>query len=176
MDWDNGTSENTRTILLHGDVDGEMAEKLHQGLHTLSSISKRPVTLIINSDGGRLDEAFSMFEHIRHSPCDVLGLVVGRAYSAATIILQACDKRFMTPGSELMIHEGTTSLGSLHPAEFQVHAKSLAKDNKRANRILAERSGLPFSKIKKLSRFASFLSAEQSLEHKLIDAITKAHK
>jgi ATP-dependent Clp protease protease subunit len=175
MEWDNNTHESSRTILLHGDVDGDMAEKLLQGLHHLTSISKRPVTLLINSDGGRLDEAFSMTEAIRHSQCDVLGVVMGRAYSAAALILQACDKRFMTPGSEMMIHEGTASLGAMHPAEFKVHSKSIMKDNRRANVLIAERSGLSLAKVKKLSRFASFLSSSECLRLGLIDGIA-THK
>lgn len=66
-----------------------------------------PVYLLLNNDGGEDAEARFIVDIIRHVPQDVIGVVAGRAESAAAWILQACDWRVMLPSSNLMLHMGS---------------------------------------------------------------------
>ena len=66
-----------------------------------------PVYLLLNNDGGEDAEARFIIDIIRHIPQDIVGVVAGRAESAAAWILQACDWRIMLPASNLMFHMGS---------------------------------------------------------------------
>ena len=69
----------------------------------------RPIYLLINNDGGEDSEARFAIDIIRSCPQDIIGVVSGRAESAAAWLLQACDWRVMTPSANLMLHMGSST-------------------------------------------------------------------
>lgn len=62
------------------------------------------ITLRINSRGGDVDQALSMFNYLRSHPARVTARVEGVAMSAATIVLMAADHIVMPSNTLLMIH------------------------------------------------------------------------
>lgn len=64
-----------------------------------------PILSIINSDGGSVMEGLKIHDCFKISPSPVIGLVVGRATSAALIALQGCSHKLATPHSRMLVHE-----------------------------------------------------------------------
>lgn len=68
------------------------------------------IYLKINSPGGQLEEAISMYQMLKDYPYHVKAMITGTCASAATVLLFAADERIATPYSKLMIHEPRAGL------------------------------------------------------------------
>mgnify|MGYP001614108671 CR=1 FL=1 len=64
-----------------------------------------PILAVINSDGGSIMEGLKVHDCFKISPSPVIGLVIGRATSAALIALQGCSYKLAVPHARLCIHE-----------------------------------------------------------------------
>lgn len=89
-------------------MDGCTSSELIKDLILLSlEPSRRPIHLIISSEGGSLWSCLAIIRAIRYvqsRKIRVFGNVFGNAFSAAFLVLQACDKRTMGSESVLMMH------------------------------------------------------------------------
>jgi ATP-dependent protease ClpP protease subunit len=83
------------------------SEALVRGLSSFGGM--RPIYLLLNNDGGHDDEARFALDIIGSCPQDIIGVVCGRAESAAAWILQGCDWRVMMSRSSLMFHMGSST-------------------------------------------------------------------
>ena len=59
----------TRSLLLTGEINKEMADKLIKDLLVLEAESQEPVKLYINSPGGDVDSGFAIYDMIRFVSC-----------------------------------------------------------------------------------------------------------
>lgn len=63
------------------------------------------IELHINSYGGSVKEGVAIYNQLRQKKCkEIVAYVDGFAYSVASIILQAADRRIMGLGTSLLIH------------------------------------------------------------------------
>lgn len=86
-----------------------------KSLFYLSSLSKHdPIKILINSFGGDVYEALSLFDVIKLLPNKTIGLGVGLIASAASLVLAACEERYLTLNSFIMIHELSSNLDGKH--------------------------------------------------------------
>lgn len=93
-----------------GGINWEMADRIVKGLHILDNESSEDITLVINSFGGDEAHARAIMAAIRECESRVIGIVYGRAQSAAAWILEACDHRVMAEYSNLMFHMGSGTM------------------------------------------------------------------
>ena len=82
------------------------SEALVRGISSFGGM--RPIYIILNNNGGEDDEARFSLDIIRSCPQNIIGVVCGRAESAAAWILQGCDWRVMMPRSSMMLHMGSS--------------------------------------------------------------------
>lgn len=64
----------------------------------------KPFLLRINSNGGYVDSGLFIYDNIVHAPVPVVGLVIGKCFSMASVILQACHQRLALPHSLFLVH------------------------------------------------------------------------
>jgi ATP-dependent Clp protease protease subunit len=102
----------TRTILLTGEVDKDLSEKVIRHLLLLESLSAEPITILIDSPGGDVYAGFSIFDMIRFVKAPVRIVGMGLIASAAALILLAVPKerRFGLPNSTYLIHQPLTGI------------------------------------------------------------------
>ena len=95
-------------VFLFGEIDKHLATKVTKRLLRLSSKSKEPIILVINSHGGDQGNAFDLVNTI--SMLDVPIVTVGHqnVSSAATVIFATGRVRLITSGTS-MIHHGIKS-------------------------------------------------------------------
>jgi ATP-dependent Clp protease protease subunit len=94
----------------YNEVSYTMAEYAIKGLIVLDSTSDSPINLIINSPGGIVNQGLAIYDAIQQCRCHVKGLIMGEACSMASLIVQACDERTITPHSTMMIHKGSVEV------------------------------------------------------------------
>lgn len=98
-----------RTVLLTDqEMDGCTSSEFIKDFFILvADKTKKPIEIIISSEGGSLWSCLAIIRAIRHAQAQgikINGHVFGNAFSAAFLVLQACDKRTMGAESVLMMH------------------------------------------------------------------------
>lgn len=95
-----------RIIRLTGEITEESADKCVMALHDLCA-TPGPITLIISSDGGSLDDGFRIIDAMviaKTKGCPVNTVASGKASSMGAIIFCTGDHRTMHRHTRLMIH------------------------------------------------------------------------
>lgn len=156
-------------------TDGAMAEHLVKNLHLLDSQSDQPISIIMHNYGGDTYAARGIVDAIQACRSEVSITIFGVAMSSGSIILQAADRRIMAPLATQMIHYGTYTFD-----DHALNAERAAAESKRLNewleqfyleRMREKNTKFSLNTIKRLLRFDTFLTAEQSVELGLCDSI-----
>jgi ATP-dependent protease ClpP protease subunit len=109
--FDYNVDVESRTIYMGSEegVDALMAEQMIKGMHILESKSTDIITIIMNNIGGDFFHGMAIYDVIQTSKCHCVIKVYGHAMSMGSLILQAADKRIMSPNSRFMMHFGYDS-------------------------------------------------------------------
>jgi len=162
----------TRTILLTGEVDKELGERVIRQLLLLESLSDDPITLYIDSPGGDVDAGFAIFDMIGFVRCPVRIVGMGLVASAGALILLAVPKerRFGLPNSHYLIHQPLSGIRGV-ATDIEIHARELEKARERINRIIAEETGKDLAQVQKDTDRDYWMNAEEALAYGLISKI-----
>lgn len=169
---DNDIFLKTRTVLIAGEIDKKMSEKVIRELLALENEGDDPIRVFIDSPGGDVDAAFAIFDTIRFIKPKVIMVAVGLAASAGALILLAGEKenRFGFPNSHYMIHQPLSGIRGV-ATDIQIHAAELEKTRQKLNRLIAEETGRSEEQIEKDTDRNYWLSAEEAAEYGLISKI-----
>ena len=125
------------------------------------------MTVFIDSNGGDTETALGIYDLLKGCERFVVGLVSGRAESAAAIILQACSQRVMTKHSGLMIHKISITFNELSVVQAETGVHKYRRIDDRCFAIYRERTGRPMDPLFD----EKYFTAEEALEAGLIDEI-----
>jgi len=82
---------------------------------SVNAEDRKPIHILINSEGGDMMEALAIIDAIQSSKTPVYTHVIGEAYSAAFLITLCGKKRFGTRNSTYLFHEGMAGfVGDAH--------------------------------------------------------------
>ncbi len=159
----------TRTILLTGEVDKDLSEKVIRHLLLLESQSSEPITILIDSPGGDVYAGFSIFDMIRFVKAPVRIVGMGLIASAAALILLAVPKarRFGLPNSSYLIHQPLSGIQGV-ASDIEIHARELEKTKLRLNEIIAEATGQSLERVSKDTDRDYWMNAQEALAYGLI--------
>ena len=82
----------TRQILLSGEINEELADKIVRQILILEADNDKPIYIYIDSPGGDVDAGFAIFDTIRFVNAPVFTIGMGLVASAAALILLASPK------------------------------------------------------------------------------------
>jgi hypothetical protein len=110
----------SRTVLIHGEVDSRLAQTVTAQLLALAAESDDPITVFIHSEGGHVEAGDSIHDLVRFVKPRVRMIGTGWVASAGTHIYLAAPKkdRFCLPNTRFMIHQplgGIGRQGDRHP-------------------------------------------------------------
>lgn len=165
-----------RIIFLGGPIDDVSANLvIAQLLFLESEDPKKDIHLYINSPGGSVTSTLAMLDTMNHIKPAVSTVCVGIAASGGAVLLAggAKGKRFALPNSEIMIHQPWGGAQG-QATDIEITAKQILKTRDKLNKILAERTGQPLSKIEKDVDRDYFMSSEEAKKYGIIDQILKA--
>jgi ATP-dependent Clp protease protease subunit len=162
----------TRTILLTGEINKEMGERVIRQLLLLESLSSDPINVFIDSPGGDVDAGFAIFDMIRFVKAPVRILGMGLVASAAALILLAVPKerRYALPHSQYLIHQPLSGIRGV-ATEIEIHARELEKTRARINLIIAEATGQTVERVEKDTDRDYWMNAEEAQAYGLISKI-----
>ena len=162
-----------RVIFLVGEVNDQTANLVVAQLLFLESENPdKDISCYINSPGGSVSAGMAIYDTMQFIKPAVSTLCIGFAASMGAFLLAAGEKgkRFSLPNSKVMIHQ---VLGGARgqATDIEIHARDILRTKDQMNRILAERTGQPLEKIARDTERDYFLTADESKEYGLIDAV-----
>ena len=162
-----------RVVFMHGSITDELAKTVVQQLVFLALQSSEPITLHINSPGGFIDASMAIYDTMQSISAPVHTIACGRAMSAASYILAGgqVGHRRATPNARVMLHEPSRVINGQASQVF-VQAEELRKSRERIEQLLSKHTGKSPAEVRTMVGMQDvYLSAEQALELRLIDAI-----
>ncbi|MCL2764823.1 MAG: ATP-dependent Clp protease proteolytic subunit [Treponema sp.] len=162
----------TRTILLSGEINKELAEKTIRQLLLLEDISADPIRIFIDSPGGDADAGYAIFDMIRFVKPQVWTIGMGLVASAAAIIQLASPKerRAGLPNSHYLIHQPLSGIRGV-ATDIEIHAKELEKLRAKINCLIADETGNPAEQIEKDTDRDYWMTAAEAVSYGLISRI-----
>lgn len=142
-----------------------------QFVKAVHAIQAPAIDVHINSQGGFVWDAVSMYEALRSHPGTVNGYVDGLAASAASFVLQAADNRIMAVGSRTMIHDAQV-VGYGSPAEVRAAADLGDAVSNDIASIYAERAGGSIASWRSAMSATTWYSAGETVDAGLADRVS----
>jgi ATP-dependent Clp protease protease subunit len=162
----------TRQILLSGEVNKELAEKIVRQLLILEADSSEPVRVFIDSPGGDVDAGYAIFDMIRFVNMPVYLIGMGLVASAAALILLAApnERRIALPNSRYLIHQPLSGMKGV-ATDIEIHAQEIEKLRTKLNELIAGETGKSVDVVKQDTDRDYWMNAEEAREYGLVSKI-----
>jgi ATP-dependent Clp protease protease subunit len=162
----------TRTILLSGEIQKDLAEKTIRQLLLMEAMGDDPIRIFIDSPGGDADAGYAIFDMLRFIKPPVWTIGMGLVASAAAIIQLASPKerRVGLPNSHYLIHQPLSGIRGV-ATDIEIHARELDKLREKINRLIADETGNPFEQVEKDTDRDYWMSAHEAVHYGLISKV-----
>lgn len=161
-----------RTVLLFGEINDKVSRQVTAQILALAGKSDEPIRLFVQSPGGHVEAADTIFDVIRFVKAPVHVIGTGWVASAGALIYVAAKKehRFALPNTRFMLHQ--PSGGAMGKAsDIAIEAKEIIRMRQRLNETFARETGQPLEKVARDSDRNFWMSAEEAKEYGLVGKI-----
>lgn len=162
----------TRTVLLTGEINKNLAERVVRQVLLLEQESGEPIKVFIDSPGGDADAGFAILDMMRfvRPPINMIGM--GLVASAGAIVLLAAprERRFALPNSRYLIHQpmaGFRGVGT----EIEIHAREIDLMRRKMNDLISQETGKPIGEVEQDTDRDYWMGAEEALAYGLVGTI-----
>ncbi len=167
----------TRQILLTGEVNKALAEKIIRQLLILEADSDDPIRVFIDSPGGDVDAGYAIFDMIRFINAPVYTIGMGLVASAGALILLASPKerRIALPNSHYLIHQPLSGIKGV-ATDIEIHAAEIEKVRVKINKLISDETGTKLEQVQKDTDRDYWMNAEEAVKYGLIGKIASVRK
>ncbi len=162
----------TRQILLTGEVNKALAEKIIKQLLILEADNNDPIYVYIDSPGGDADAGYAILDMIRFINAPVYTIGMGLVASAGALILLSSpkDKRLALPNSHYLIHQPLSGIKGV-ATEIEIHAREIEKMRARINNLISKETGKALKQVEKDTDRDFWMDAEEAKSYGLVSKI-----
>jgi ATP-dependent Clp protease, protease subunit len=162
----------SRTVLVFGEIDMRLAERVTAQLLALSSESEEPIKVVINSPGGHVESGDTIHDMIRYCGPQVKVIGTGWVASAgAHIFLGAAkENRLCLPNTRFLLHQPMGGVRG-QASDIEIEAEEIVKMRERVNRMIARETGQPYEKIVKDTQRNFWMGAEAAVAYGVVSRI-----
>lgn len=166
-----------RIVMVSGEVNPELAERIMGQLLYLDSVSDEPIRCYISSPGGHVDSGYAIHDMMRYVAAPVYTIGAGWVASIAVPILFGGDrdKRFALPNTRFLLHQPSGGAGG-QAADIRIEAQEIIKIRERINKLISEETGTPLERVARDSDRNYWLNTEEALKYGLIAKIITSAK
>lgn len=161
-----------RTVLIFGDIDMKVAERVSAQLLALASEGDGDIRVIINSPGGHVESGDTIHDMLRFVGPKVKIVGTGWVASAAAHIFLGAEKpnRFCLPNTRFLLHQ---PLGGVEgqASDISIEAEEIVKMRERLNRIIARETGQPYEKVVADTERNFWMGAEEAKAYGLVERV-----
>lgn len=147
------------TIRIDGPITPETTLQLADSLRAADG---EAAVIVINSPGGSATEGAAIYAEILAYPGEVTVIARGIVASAASLIFMAGDIRLIAPGTMLMVHDPSASVGGT-AGDLRRGADTLDQMAQTYAAVYADRSGLPLAQIRKMMAAETWFDADEAV-------------
>jgi ATP-dependent Clp protease, protease subunit len=167
----------TRTILLSGEINKNLAERVVRQLLLLEDASDEPIRIFIDSPGGDADAGYAIVDMIRFVKPEVFAIGMGLVASAGALILLGAPKkqRLGLPNSHYLIHQPLSGMRGV-ATDIEIHAREIEKMRVRINQLISDETGKPMEQVEKDTDRDFWMGAEEAVEYGLLSAVVSTRK
>lgn len=164
-----------RQIFLWGAVTDKSAEMVVERMLYLEATDPgKPIYFFINSPGGVITSGMAIYDVMRMISSPVYTITMGMAASMGAILLTVGEKghRYVFEHAKVMIHQPLISGQIVAPAiDIKIHAEEIKKTREELNRIIAETTGQPLSRVEKDTDRDYYLDGKGAVAYGLADKV-----
>jgi len=162
----------TRTVLVSGQVDEKLAERVISQLLILNSVNHDPIRMVITSQGGHVDSGFAIHDMMKFIESPVITLGAGWVASIGVPILLGAEKdsRYSLPNTRFLLHQPSGGAGG-QASDIRIAAEEILKLRERINRLIAGETGNSAEQVENDSDRNFWMNSEEALEYGLITKI-----
>lgn len=162
-----------RSVVFNGELRDENGMEIISRLVLLSAEDPRSdIHLWINSPCGSVPMMHAIADTIAALPNDVVTIAFGWAASAGQFVLMmgTPGKRLALPHARILLHQGSGGIGGA-AADIELQGDDLRAVRDSVLHRIAEATGNPFERIFEDSLRDRWFTAEEAIEHGLIDRV-----
>ena len=165
----------SRTVLIFGEINMQLAERVAAQLLALASENDKPIRVLVNSPGGHVESGDTIHDLLRFVEPEVTIVGTGWVASAGALIFCAAprERRLALPNTRFLLHQPTGGVGG--PAsDIEIEALQILSVRSRLNRIFAAATGQPFEKVARDTERNHWLTAEEAVAYGLAGRIVES--
>src|SRR3982751_1286233 len=154
-------------IFVRGVIDDDMATTVTAQLLFLENEAPdHDIHVYINSPGGSLTAALSIYDAMQYVGPKVGTLCTGLAASGASLLLAGGEKglRRALPHAQILIHQPFTQGIQGQATDIQIHAQEILRQREQLARIYAKHCGRPLEDVERNMERDYFMTPEQAKE------------
>jgi ATP-dependent Clp protease, protease subunit len=167
----------TRTLTIFGEINQRVAREVTEKLILLADENDKEIRIIINSQGGHVESADTIFDMISfiNAPVKIIG--TGWVASAGALIFCAPprENRFSLPNTRFLLHQPSGGVGG-QATDISIEAREIIKTRERLNNILSKQTGQPVKKIAEDTDRNFWMNAKEAIDYGLVGRIIKSIK
>lgn len=162
----------TRQIIVSGEVNAELVERIVKQLLILEAESDKPIYLYIDSPGGSVDDGFGLYDVIRFIKAPVYTIGMGLIASMGVTLFLSVPKerRFSLPNSHFLIHQplgGSKGVAT----DIEITANEISKTREYLTNLIADATGKDFETVKKDTERDYWLTAQEAVDYGIVGKI-----
>lgn len=174
-DIDSGLSKlflKSRSVVITGGVDDEMAKKVVTQLLALAQESDDPINMYISSPGGHVESGDMVHDMIKFIKPEVRVIGSGWVASAGALIFVGAKKenRFCLPNTRFLLHQPSGGIGG-QVSDMQIQANQIRIMRERFDHIFSEATGQTPEKIAEDTKRDFWLTTDEALDYGLLGKV-----
>ncbi|MEQ1975878.1 ATP-dependent Clp protease proteolytic subunit [Xenorhabdus sp. SGI240] len=162
----------SRCIIISGEINQKLAERVTTQLLILQEISNDPIKIFINSQGGHVEAGDTIHDLIKFVKPEVFIIGTGWVASAGITIFLAAKKenRYSLPNTRFMIHQ---PLGGYEgrASDIEIEAREFLLIRSRINQLISDATGQPIEKVEKDTDRNYWMRPQQATEYGIVGRI-----
>lgn len=163
----------SRTVLIFGEVDMKMAERVTANLLALAADDpNKDIKVVLHSPGGHVESGDTIHDMIKALRPRVRMIGTGWVASAGTHIYLGADKanRFCLPNTRFMVHQPAGGIRGT-ASDIEIEAEEILKMQERINRTIADETGQPIAKVREDTDRNFWMSAEEAKAYGIVGRV-----
>ena len=161
-----------RTVLIFGEVDMKMAERVTGQLLAYAAEGPGDIRVVVNSPGGHVESGDTIHDMIAYVGPRVKMIGTGWVASAGAHIFLGAEKqnRFCLPNTRFLLHQPLGGVSG-QASDITIEAEEILKMRERINRIIARETGQPYEKIVTDTDRNFWIGADDAVAYGLVSKV-----
>lgn len=163
-----------RTVIVNGQIDESLAEKVMAQLLVLDGESHDPIRVIITSEGGHVDSGYAIYDVLRYLESPAITIAAGWVASIAVAVLLGAPKerRYALPNARFLLHQPSGGAGG-QASDIRIAAEEILRLKNRLNKLIADETGRALEAVAEDCERNFWMGAEEAVRYGLVGKIIR---